>query len=231
MSATMPRPASLQPARTSPSAPEPQQERPERTAPTTLTLTGVAREFAGRPVLGPVDLCVDAGVLAVISGSNGAGKTTLLRIAAGLLAPSEGRRVCAGRAVYVRPGAGARRPLTVGRSLTQTAALTGTPAELVARVVTVAGLTGLTGCRAGELSAGQHARFSVALAVVSSPRLACLDEPTAHLDPSGVDQVTAVVRLLRQQGASVLLVSHTPEQFAGTADAALRLEHGRLQET
>lgn len=196
-----------------------------------LKLTDLARDFADRPVLGPVNLNLDAGTLAVVSGPNGAGKTTLLRIAAGLLAPSAGSRLCTGRAVYLRPGAGARAPLRVGQVLTQTAAFAGTPAEMLAEAVTAAGLGELTDQRVAELSAGQRARLTVALAVTANPVLACLDEPTAHLDTSGVQQVRAVVRLLREAGTSVLLVSHTPGQFADTADAVLRLEHGRLRDS
>lgn len=232
MSPAMPRPAIPQTALPQPiRAPQPAPEPAVTPGSATLTLTGTTRDFADRRVLGPIDLRVDPGVLAVIGGANGAGKTTLLRVAAGLLAPTDGTRTCTGRAVYVRPGAGARHPLTVGRALTQTAMLTGTGAGVLAHAVSVAGLTELTQRRVSDLSAGQHARLSMALAVATSPRLACLDEPTAHLDPSGVEQVRAVVGLLLQRGTSVLLVSHSPEQFANTADAVLRLEHGRLRET
>lgn len=201
------------------------------TAAVTLALAGLTRVFADRPVLGPVDLRLDAGVLAVVNGPNGAGKTTLLRVAAGLLAPSGGTRVCAGRAVYSRPGAGARHSLRVGQVLAQTAALAGTPINAVGEAVAAAGLEELTGRVVGELSAGQHARLSVALAAASDPSLACLDEPTAHLDPAGVEQVRAAVHLLLARGTAVLLVSHSPEQFADLADAALRLENGLLRET
>lgn len=200
-------------------------------APVVLTLTDLTRDFADRPVLGPVNLQLDSGTLAVVSGPNGAGKTTLLRIAAGLLAPSGGSRHGTGRAVYLRPGAGGRAPLRVRQVLAQTAALTGTSAEMVAEAVTVAGLAELTERRVAELSAGQRARLTVALAVAANPVLACLDEPTAHLDPVGVQQVHAVVRLLRESGTSVLLVSHSPSQFADLADAVLRLGHGQLWDT
>lgn len=196
----------------------------------TVALTEVTREFAGRHVLGPVDLRLDAGVLAVIGGLNGAGKTTLLRIAAGLLPASTGHRMCAGRAVYLRPGGGARHPLTVAQVLAQTAALTGTAADVLTRVTAVAGVDELAERRVNELSAGQHARLTVALAAAASPRLACLDEPTAQLDPNGVEHVRAAVEVLRDAGTSVLLVSHSPQQFADLADALLRLDGGLLRE-
>lgn len=197
----------------------------------TLALTGLIRDFADRRVLGPVDLRLDSGVLAVVGGPNGAGKTTLLRIAAGLLACSGGTRVCTGRAVYSRPGAGARHRLRVGQVLAQTAALAGTGADALGEVCAAAELGELTGRRVGELSSGQRTRLSVALAAATGPALACLDEPTAHLDPAGVTRVRGVVRLLLAGGAAVLLVSHSPEQFADLAHGVLRLENGQLRET
>lgn len=198
--------------------------------PVTLALTALTRDFAHRRVLGPVDLRLDAGVLAVVGGPNGAGKSTLLRIAAGLLAPSGGIRACAGRAVYSRPGAGARHGLRVGQVLAQTAALAGTAPDAIGQARAAAGLEGLPDQRVDELSSGQRARLSLALVAVSGPSLACLDEPTAHLDPPGVEQVRAVVRLLTAGGTTVLLVSHSPDQFTELAHAVLRLENGLLRD-
>lgn len=201
------------------------------TADEVLGLYGLVQDYSGCRVLGPVELRLDVGVLAVVYGPNGAGKTTLLRVAAGLLAPSEGTRRCAGRTVYLRAGAGARHPLTVATTLSQTAALAGTDTARLAEVCSVVGLDELADRRVGELSTGQRARLSAALAVAADPVLACLDEPTAHLDAGGVQAVRAVVQMLRSRGTSVLLAGHTPDQFADLAQASLRLEHGLLRET
>ncbi len=197
----------------------------------TLTLADVTRSFAGRRVLGPLTVRLDTAAVAVVHGPNGTGKTTLLRVAAGLLVPTSGERSCAGRAVYLRPGAGARHAVTVRRAVAQTAALAGTPAQVMDEACQLAALTTLTGRRVGELSAGQHARSSVALAVVATPTLACLDEPTAHLDADGVDRVRALVRMLTGRGAAVLLASHSPAVFRDLADASLALDDGLLRET
>jgi len=203
----------------------------ERPANVTLTLTGVTRAFGGRRVLGPLDLSLDGGALAVIYGVNGAGKTTLLRVAAGLLTPSGGTRVCPGRAVYLRPGGGARRAMTVEQALRHTAALCGTRADSAAKTCRLVGLTGALSDRpVGELSAGQHARLAVALALVARPVLACLDEPTAHLDADGVEHVRAALRLLIARGTSVLLASHSPQEFGTLTDARLHLHAGLLWE-
>ena len=207
---------------------------PAREAMPTVSLVDVTRLFGGRSVVGPVSLRLDAGAVAVVVGANGAGKTTLLRLAAGLLAPSGGTIRREGRAVYLRPGAGARNAVTVRRAVTDVAELTGTPAPatyaLVEDVCQLTGLGGLAGARVGELSTGQQARLSAALAVAAAPALACLDEPTAHLDPDGVHHVLAAVRRLADAGAAVLVASHTPQAFADVADAVLALESGVLRE-
>lgn len=219
-----------QPTATLPTAPSPPLA-PSVASAATLTLGEVTRGFAGRRVLGPLTLALDAGALAVVHGPNGAGKTTLLRVAAGLLTPTSGARVCFGRSVYLRPGAGARYAQTVRQALRQTAALADTSAIDVGEACRLAGLCGLTDCRVGELSAGQHARLTVALALAAAPTLACLDEPAAHLDPEGVEHVRAVVTQLTARGTSVLLTSHTPRQFNDLADATLTLDAGLLRES
>jgi ABC-type multidrug transport system ATPase subunit len=194
-----------------------------------LVLSDVSRAFASQRVLGPIDFTCDQGVLVVVTGPNGAGKTTLLRIAAGLLAPSSGTRMCSGTAVYLQPGAGARLALTVAQTLDYTAALTQCPPSMVRSASEAAGLTSLAGQRVGALSSGQRARLSAALAAVANPTVACLDEPTAHLDAEGVEGVLAVIQLLMLGGATVCVASHHPTHFADLADATLRLTNGQLE--
>ncbi len=197
----------------------------------TLALTEVCRSFADRRVLGPVSLQLDPGVLAVVHGVNGAGKTTLLRVAAGLLTPTGGVRSCAGRAVYLRPGGGARAALTVRQALRHTAALAGGRGVAADAAAGRVGLTGeLLDRRVGQLSAGQRARLSAALALIANAALVCLDEPAAHLDGDGVDQVHAALTTLIDRGASVLLASLGPGEFSGLADAVLRVERGIVWE-
>lgn len=198
-----------------------------RVTPVVLALDAAVISFGGRQVLGPLTLQLDAGAVAIVHGANGAGKTTLLRLAAGLLAPSGGTRTCSGRAVYLRPGSGARHAVTVRQAVQQVTALAGGSADTVALACRAAGLSREVCDRpVGDLSAGEHARLGVALAVAARPALACLDEPSAHLDPDGVERVCGAVSTLAGAGTSVLLASHAPELFTGVADATLAIELG-----
>lgn len=208
--------------------------RPASTTPAAdpaLALTAVTRAFAGRTVLGPLTLTLDAGTLTVVHGPNGAGKTTLLRVAAGLLTVTAGHRHCPDASVYLRPGGGARHALTIGQALRYTAALAGAADADITAAAASTGLLESTTRRVGELSSGQHARLSVALAAVCSAGLVCLDEPTVHLDTDGVEQIRHTLTAMTRRGTAVLLATHAPEQFRDLRHATLQLTDGALTES
>src|SRR3979409_1170343 len=73
-----------------------------------LLLDGVSRRFGGALALAPLTLQIELGAIAVVAGPNGSGKTTLLRLAAGVVAPTTGRRSAPSPALYLRSGDGGR---------------------------------------------------------------------------------------------------------------------------
>lgn len=192
-----------------------------------LGLRGVCRSYAGRRALGPVDLTLDAGAVCVVEGENGSGKTTLLRVAAGSLVPTVGSRRCAGPGLYLSPGSAGRDVQTVEQALGWVARMTPGRGASVSRACDVTGLQGLRAARLGALSAGQRVRVSAAVAVVAGPALACLDEPTAHLDPAGVAAVGRAVEMLAATGSAVLVATHHPTALGEVADGGVRLHAGR----
>lgn len=191
-----------------------------------LVLTGVSRRHGSRAVLAPLTLTLDAGARAVVTGTNGSGKTTLLRVAAGLLAPSTGVRRAAGPALYLRPGSGARRHEAVADAVSVAARLAGSPDD-PRDLVDDVGLSALADRPSGQLSAGERARLSLAIALAARPPLVCLDEPTEHLDTEGRGVAVDVLRRLAGHGCAVLVAVHDGEQ-PPEADATLRLRGGRL---
>lgn len=193
-----------------------------------LELVGVSRMHAGRPVWEPLDLQLTAGVVAVVTGANGSGKTTLLRLAAGLLQPSTGRRRCPGRALYVRGGGGLRTAQTVHDAVRTTAALAGL-GDCLPAALSSTGTTALAHRRVGTLSAGERVRVVLAAAVASRPALLCLDEPTAALDPAGLEVLVRVLSGLRADGCAVIVATHQPQSLLATADAHLRIDAGRVR--
>lgn len=192
-----------------------------------LELAGVSRLHAGRPVWAPVDLRVAPGSLCIVTGDNGSGKTTLLRLAAGLLRPSTGSRICTGRALYVRAGAGLRGVQTVADAVATTAGLAGRRSAATAALAQL-GLGGCASRRVGTLSAGERVRVTLAAVLAAEPSLLCLDEPTGVLDERGVDDLLVVLKQLRAGGCAVLLATHQPEAVLAGADAHLHLAGGRV---
>ena len=176
-----------------------------------LRLADVGKRLGGRRVLDRVGLELDGGALAVV-GPNGCGKTTLLRIVAGVLAPDEGdvlldgHRLDRARLGYVPEAADPPAHLTVEELLALVAALR-RASPLAQPLKTELGLDGIAGQRIGSLSLGQRRRACVGAALVGSPWLLVLDEPTNGLDPVGVD---LLARLLRDHAAhgAILLATH-----------------------
>lgn len=192
-----------------------------------LVLAGVTRRHGGRSTWAPLDLQLEAGTVTVLTGDNGSGKTTLLRLAAGLLRPSTGTRLCPGAALYVRAGAGLRGAQTVVDAVATTAGLRG-HREQAAAAVALVGLAPLARRRVGSLSAGERVRAALAMTVAARPALVCLDEPTGVLDAPGLELLTVVLSALREGGTSCVVATHQPAAVLAVADAHLQFTHGRL---
>lgn len=189
-----------------------------------LQLTGISKSFEGRPALRDVSLSVASGEVVALLGPNGAGKTTLLSIVAGLLRPDEGEVRVLGR--IARPSDRWRKRvigmapqelgvyplLTVEENLCLFGALAEvTRRALPARVVDVAEtlqLDGLLTRRAGQLSGGEKRRVHTGAALLHSPPLLLLDEPTAGADVVTRAALLRTVRSLAAAGHAVVYSTH-----------------------
>ncbi|MCF6735631.1 ABC transporter ATP-binding protein [Blastococcus sp. KM273129] len=204
---------------------------PGGAGPPALSLHEVACRYGGRTVLAPLTLRLAPGAVCVVGGANGAGKTTLLRIAAGLVEPTSGSRSATGRALYLRPGAGTRRRQRAVEAVAFAGALAGRPepAASAAAALASCGLPEeLWHREAGRLSAGQHARVTLAVARVVAPAVVCLDEPTEHLDAEGRAAVRRTVAALAGEGSAVLVAGSEVARHLGAADARLELAAGTV---
>lgn len=193
-----------------------------------LELACAARSFGSRAALHPVSLRVHRGTVCLVHGANGSGKTTLLRVAAGLLVPTSGTRRAWDRAIYLRPGSGARDRQRVGEAVAVAARLAGT-ADGVGPALARAGLDGLADRRVGELSAGRRGRLLAALALVTRPGIACLDEPGAHLDDEGATMIWSIVRELAAAGCAVLVATPAHVRLDPPPDARLLVAEGTVR--
>lgn len=189
---------------------------------------GVGRRVSGRQLLQTMSLSVEPGELVAIAGGSGAGKTTLLEVLAGLQPPSAGEVRHDGVVPRIRASAGAtvgyvpqddiiHLEMPLRRTLRYAALLRlpgGTSAAEAERIVDETlqslDLSDRADVPVRALSGGQRKRASIAVELLTRPRLFFLDEPTSGLDPSTAAEVMRLLRRLSQRGVTVVLTTHEP---------------------
>ena len=192
----------------------------------------VSRQVGARHILQELSLSIEPGELVAIAGGSGAGKTTLLEILAGLQPPSAGevshngvvrgaRTSADSRIGYVPQDDIIHLEMPLRRTLRYAARLrlpAGTSAAEADRVVEETmrdlDLADRAEVPVRALSGGQRKRASIAVELLTRPRLFFLDEPTSGLDPSTAADVMRLLRRLSERGVTVVLTTHEPEGIA-----------------
>ena len=188
----------------------------------------VSRQVGARRILQKLSLSIEPAELVAIAGGSGAGKTTLLEILAGLQPPSSGEVrhdgvVCGtrtrsdSRIGYVPQDDIIHLEMPLRRTLRYAARLrlpAGTSAAEADRIVEETmddlDLADRAEVAVRALSGGQRKRASIAVELLTRPRLFFLDEPTSGLDPSTAADVMRLLRRLTQRGVTVVLTTHEP---------------------
>src|SRR4051794_21368528 len=204
----------------------------------------LARSFGDIVAVAGVDLRVEGGEIYAFLGPNGAGKTTTVRMLTTLLRPTGGSATVAGHDV-VKEAADVRRAIGVAL---QEAALDPlmTGAELMRLQATLhalprrqagalcdallerVGLTRAADRRVGTYSGGMRRRLDLAMALVHSPRVLFLDEPTTGLDPVSRQAIWQEVRRLNDEGTTVFLTTQYLEEADQLADRVGIIDDGRI---
>jgi branched-chain amino acid transport system ATP-binding protein len=212
-----------------------------------LELTSVTAGYGAFTALWDVSLRVNAGEAVAVVGPNGAGKTTLMRVISGLIAPRagdlafEGARI-GGRPAYeivahgiahVPEGRRIFPALTVADNLKMGAFLPRARkrfAESLARVYALFPvLAERQKQRAGSLSGGEQQMLAVGRALMSGPKLILLDEPSMGLAPVMVLRLFDLIRRVRAEGYTILVVEQNVRQVLKLVDRAYLLEVGRIK--
>ena len=206
-----------------------------------VSVQGVSVSFERRPALLDASLEIPAGSIVGLLGPSGAGKTTLIRCIVGLLRPQAGSVRVAGRRVpdrslaprigYMAQEDALYAELSGVQNLRFFASLYGLRgAASRAAVDAVFRLTRLSGeesKRVKNYSGGMRKRLSLAAALLHSPSLLILDEPTVGIDPVLRAEFWKEFRALRDRGATLLLTTHVMDE-ADRCDRLAMIFEGRL---
>ncbi|MDE2149069.1 MAG: ATP-binding cassette domain-containing protein [Gammaproteobacteria bacterium] len=208
-----------------------------------LETRGLTKRFGQNTAVADFGLSLHKGEIVGLLGPNGAGKTTTLRMLAGCLAPSQGDvRIC-GVDLAEQPKAAKRaigylpeRPpvygeLSVDEYLRYCAALRGLRSqarrEALNRAKQACGLTDAGDKLIGTLSTGYQQRVGLAQAIVHSPRVVILDEPTVGLDPIQIREIRGLIRGLGE-AHGIILSSHILPEVQAVCDRVMIIHRGRV---
>jgi ABC-2 type transport system ATP-binding protein len=197
---------------------------------------GLVKRYGNRITVDQVNLKVATGEVVAVIGPNGAGKSTTLEMILGLRQPDGGTVTYwteePRREIGVQlqqtpffPGLTALENLKVfaafyGLRLTQEQAL-----ALLSRCK----LADVARTEASRLSGGQQKRLAIAVALVHSPKVIFLDEPTAALDPRARHEVRELIRSVAKEGTAVVFTSHEMEEVGRLADRVVLICEGQVR--
>ncbi|MGB9521987.1 MAG: ABC transporter ATP-binding protein [Anaerolineales bacterium] len=212
-----------------------------------LVIDNISASYGAITALRGVSLEINSGELVALIGVNGAGKSTLLKTIAGVMRPTQGKITFQGESIIGRsPEEIIRRgiamvpegrdifaSLSVEENLRLGAFIRHNRIEFEQDLHQIFGLFPILKERfhqlGGTLSGGEQQQLAIARALMSHPKLLMLDEPSLGLAPALVDQIFDLIRVLHQQGTTILLVEQNVDRTLDIADRAYLLHTGRVQ--
>lgn len=211
-----------------------------------LKLSGLSVYYGAIQALDQVTLHVEQGEIVSIIGSNGAGKSTLLRTISGLVRPRTGKIEFQGQEITQTPpdrivklGIGhspegrriftnmtVRENLALGAHIRNDSEIAADMEKVMLRFPRIKERLWQS---AGTLSGGEQQMLAICRAMMSRPKLLLLDEPSMGLAPNLVTEIFSIVKHLKQEGVTILLVEQNASRALEIADRAYVLETGVVQ--
>ncbi|MES2321539.1 MAG: ATP-binding cassette domain-containing protein [Pseudomonadota bacterium] len=207
-----------------------------------IDMRGVSKSFGQHHVIKDLNLAVPANSIFAFLGNNGEGKSTVIRLVTGLLRADRGDISVLGmdvrserRAILAQVGAIVDSPtlypnLTGGEFLRIGCTIKDLPRTDIGRVLELVGMSGARDRLIGRYSLGMKQRLAIAHALLGSPRLLILDEPTNGLDPEGIRDIRTLLKSLPAlTGNSIFVSSHNLDEVEKTATHVAVLKGGSIR--
>ena len=209
---------------------------------TVIETKALCKQYGPHTAVDHVELHVPQGCVYGFIGPNGAGKSTTMKMLLGLIHPTAGRVRLLGQELTEKSrlpllrqtGSLIESPagylhLTAQENLEIVADLKGVPHKDIGRVLDIVHLTQDRSRRVGQYSLGMKQRLGIAMALLGSPKLLILDEPTNGLDPAGIQEMRALIRNMpAATGATVLISSHLLGELEQMVEQVGIIDHGHI---
>ena len=209
---------------------------------TVIETKALCKQYGPHTAVDHVELHVPQGCVYGFIGPNGAGKSTTMKMLLGLIHPTAGRVRLLGQELTEKSrlpllrqtGSLIESPagylhLTAQENLEIVADLKGVPHKDIGRVLDIVHLTQERNRRVGQYSLGMKQRLGIAMALLGSPKLLILDEPTNGLDPAGIQEMRALIRNMpAATGATVLISSHLLGEMEQMVEQVGIIDHGHI---
>lgn len=209
---------------------------------TVIETKALCKQYGPHTAVDHVELHVPQGCVYGFIGPNGAGKSTTMKMLLGLIHPTSGRVRLLGQELTEKSrlpllrqtGSLIESPagylhLTAQENLEIVADLKGVPHKDIGRVLDIVHLTQDRNRRVGQYSLGMKQRLGIAMALLGSPKLLILDEPTNGLDPAGIQEMRALIRNMpAATGATVLISSHLLGEMEQMVEQVGIIDHGHI---
>lgn len=204
-----------------------------------LEVRGLTLKLESKMLIDGLDLKIDGDGITMVMGPNGAGKSILLRLLHGLIKPTAGEVLWAGRPpakdVRWRQALVFQKPVLLRRSVAANidfvlSSRNSYSAERRAELLGRVGLADKAGQPARLLSGGEQQRLALARALANDPEVLLLDEPTASLDPASAHVIETIVSEAAGRGTRVIFVTHDVGQAKRLARDVVFLNRGRVVE-
>lgn len=202
-----------------------------------LETHNLTKVFGQQKAVDAVSIKVPKAKVYGLLGPNGAGKSTLLKMLCGMILPTSGTMVLDGRP-WSRKELGnigaliENAPLYPNLSAYENCKVRcltlGIPDERIFEVLETVGLSDTKKKKAGQFSLGMKQRLGIALALLNSPQLLILDEPTNGLDPIAIQELRGLISGFAETGTSVIVSSHILAEVAHIADYIGIISKGKL---